>query len=160
MSVSWRIAARAGLTAAAAVAALALLPSLLRAPEPPPLDPDVGLPPAGGAEVAVVEPRREKASKGGEGPRREADPERPASRRRDGGRPGHPPEPEATEHERQAPRDPSPPPATPSAVPVATPVAPPPAPAPPAPNPEPSPPQPEPPPPPQSHAPGIDEFGP
>ena len=35
-------AARCGL-AVAAVAALALLPSLLRTPEPPPLDPDVGL---------------------------------------------------------------------------------------------------------------------
>ncbi len=43
MSVSWRHAARALATAAAAILALALLPSLLRTPDPPPLDPGVGL---------------------------------------------------------------------------------------------------------------------
>ena len=43
MSVSWRQPRGAAPTAAAAVAAIALAPSLLRAPEPPPLDPDIGL---------------------------------------------------------------------------------------------------------------------
>ncbi|MBA2522107.1 MAG: hypothetical protein H0V25_02135 [Solirubrobacterales bacterium] len=43
MSVSWPRAARAVATVAAAIAALALLPSLLRSPEPPPLDPKIGL---------------------------------------------------------------------------------------------------------------------
>ena len=43
MSVSWRHAARVVATAAAAVLALILAPGLLRTPEPPPLDPEIGL---------------------------------------------------------------------------------------------------------------------
>lgn len=42
MSVSWRHAARALACVAAAIGALALLPSLLRTPEPPPLPPTSG----------------------------------------------------------------------------------------------------------------------
>ncbi len=58
MSVSWRHAARVGATAVAAVAGLFLAPSLLRTPEPPPLDPDIGLPQVAQARPVAVEPRR------------------------------------------------------------------------------------------------------
>ena len=74
MSVSWRHAARALATAAAAILALALLPSLLRTPDPPPLDPDVGLTGVasahamggGGRESGGGETWRREGSEGGE----------------------------------------------------------------------------------------------
>lgn len=43
MRISWPAAARLGAFALAAGLALALLPLLLRTPEPPPIDPEIGL---------------------------------------------------------------------------------------------------------------------
>ncbi len=133
MSVSWRNAARALATVAAAVLALALLPSLLRTPEPPPLDPDVGLSGvAAGTSLAGVEPRRdERRSAGAERRRQDAEhgrPERdrPERDRVGGDGRGRP----AAAAAASAPASPAPVPARPPAPPPTTPPpAPPPAPA-------------------------------
>lgn len=60
MSVSWRHAARVAATAAAAVLALILAPGLLRTPEPPPLDPEIGLTGLAEAEPVPVPVHRDQ----------------------------------------------------------------------------------------------------
>ena len=54
MSVSWPRALQVAGMVAAAVGALAILPSLLRTPEPPPLDPRIGLTGVEGPAVAAA----------------------------------------------------------------------------------------------------------
>lgn len=80
MSVNWPRALQVGAMVAAAIGALALLPSLLRAPEPPPLDPRIGL-----ADVAVPAPA-EPGRDGDYGGRRDAGRRAPRGRQRAGGR--------------------------------------------------------------------------
>jgi len=58
LRIRWRGVARAAAIVAVGLIALRLVPILLRAPEPPPLGRDVGLPRAGRAAAIVQPPRR------------------------------------------------------------------------------------------------------
>ena len=141
MSVSWRQAARALAGVAAAILGLALLPSLLRTPEPPPLDPDVGL--TGLAEGATPVAAAERPSSSRERPEHERADKGRAEKGRDRKR-----APQATsgrtgggqeKHEKEAPAPARSP--TPNRRPRPTPAAPAPSPPPPpAPPPRPLPP--------------------
>ena len=143
-------------------------------PEPPPLDPRIGL--TGVAEEAAAPqpetPGREEppgAEPRGDGQARDASesPERGDRHRRDvrprnhgGGRPGHPDPPPVEDGDAGSTVPTSTPaPVPPPAPPAPPPVAPPPV-APPAATPEQEPPTPEPAPPPQGHSPGVVQFGP
>ena len=92
MSVSWRHAARALAGVAAAVLALALLPSLLRTPEPPPLDPDIGLTGLAEAGPPIITPagRPHRETGPAAQPSGEREPGAEPGRKRQGrsGRPG------------------------------------------------------------------------
>ena len=163
MSVSWRQAARALACVAAAILALALLPALLRTPEPPPLDPDVGLMglaegaiPVAGAErrsSGRAEPKQERAVKGGGEKGRDRKRGR-KEERQDGRR--------QRQDEKEPPAPPPTPNPAPSPPPAPTPApSPPPAPAPvPPPSPSPPPAAPAPPPEPSGPPPGVRQFGP
>jgi hypothetical protein len=56
--IRWPKVARLTLGAIACAALLAVLPGLIRRPKPPPLQPDIGLPPAAAAEGALASRRR------------------------------------------------------------------------------------------------------
>jgi len=105
MSISWRHAARALGLAVAAVAALALLPSLLRTPEPPPLDPDVGLTGFADAAPPLVEGRGDEAPDRSDRELRQRNGERKAkgNRQREGGEDER--RPRSGRNEEERPRD-------------------------------------------------------
>jgi hypothetical protein len=163
MSISWRAASRPAAVLAIVIAAIPLLPHLLRTPEPPAPDPSVGLPTA---EVYAPVAGRDRA---GAGQLRRVDREIGHRARADDGRErakGHrdgaekedrstapEPRPEASGGEPASPVVAE----VPTSASAVTPVAAPPAPVPaPAPQPEPAPPSPSAPP-----EPAIDqEFGP
>jgi hypothetical protein len=79
--IRWRGVARAAAIVVVALIALRVVPSLLRAPEPPPLGRDVGLP---RAKVAPVEPAREATKPPAKRHRakRRKEPSAPAKRKR------------------------------------------------------------------------------
>jgi len=168
MSISWRHAARALGLAVAAVAALALLPSLLRTPEPPPLDPDVGLTGFADAAPPLVEGRGDEAPDRSDRELRQRNGERKAkgNRQREGGEDER--RPRSGRNEEERPRDDEKPVPTPvpAAVPASSPAAsspPPPAAPPPPPPPVPAPAPvaaPPPPPEPAGPPPGVRQFGP
>ncbi len=68
--IRWRQAAKLGLAGVGLLAALQLAPALLRAPEPPPLGADVGLPRPAQSRGSFVAPR---ATKEPRDPKRAAD---------------------------------------------------------------------------------------
>lgn len=146
MRVSWRHAARAAATTGALIAALAVAPSLLRTPDPPPLPDDLGLP-AADASPYVKSPKPE---------RREPEPQR---HRETGPEKGDHEKPRPTgdrkpKNDEPARNQPTPSP-TPTPTPAPTPTTP--APATPAPTPAYVPP---PAPTPTGPPPGIRQFGP
>lgn len=170
MSVSWRHAARAGALVAASIGALALLPTVLRAPEPPPLDPDVGLEVADVATLPAEPPEMGRDDRGARDTGQRRGDREPSAKRRErrgggerdtGGRPGHA-EPDPPEPSESPANPPAAEPVAPASVPAPgpPPAASAPAPAPP-PEPDPPPaPEPSPAPPPPTHSPGIKQFGP
>lgn len=173
MSISWPRAAQVAAMVAAAIGTLALLPSLLRTPEPPPLDPRIGLTGVGEPARADLTPGQATRRKRDESPREKrpmdkgndrgersptgGDGRRPEGEEGEEG-PGHP-----APKDGEAPQGPPPSP-SPATVPAQAPAsAPTPTPAPPPATPPPSPspaPEPAPPPPPPHQPAGITQFGP
>jgi len=152
MRISWPAAARLGAVALAAVLAIALLPGLLRAPDPPPLDPGIGLV-APAADIAAA--GRDERHRDPVDPvafeRAERSPTTPRERDEEPGGSDRPPRASAPPVPVVAP---SPPAAAPAPAPPAPAPSPAPVPAPTAPAPPTSePPTPEPPA-------GYQEFGP
>jgi hypothetical protein len=165
MSISWRAASRPAAVLAIIVAAIPLLPHLLRTPEPPAPDPSVGLPavevyaPVAGREAEGPVPARARMAHREVGKRERADDgrERAEGRGEGAGREERStapePRPEASAGGPASPVVAEMPTPAPAVTPVAAPPAPPPA---STPQPEPAPPSPSPPP-----EPSIDqEFGP
>jgi hypothetical protein len=149
MRINWRAAATP-LALAVALLSLPLIASaVLRASEPEPLDPSIGLPPPGGGELVVrTESRKNDPPKRVDQPKPKR---RPEPQRRE-----EPKRPDRLESQPKptAPEPPPPAPPPPPSLPAPQPAPAPPAPVPPAPAPAP------PPPPSGEPSAGYQEFGP
>ena len=136
MKIDWPVAAKLLGVALAATLGLSLLPELLKAPEPPPLDPKVGLLPAP-EQAEAVEPEQPARTAQERKPAGPAGRDAPRSKQPPALRPRPEPPPE------QRPKDPKPekPSRAPAVQPPASPASPQPLPAPaPVPLPAPAPP--------------------